>query len=179
VLANPELRHLHIDFVRGVTGDLRSSTVNVHGDVHAVYGPVANWQDRLAMTPGGAPKPNEVWITCDTLGVTESVVGQMADPRNRQIELKAEGRVTIEGQHPQQGSFTAYGHRAEYDQAKGLFVLEWDGQTPATIQRQQFPGGPISPETAQRMIFNLQTGAVRVDGHQSGHIQQISPGVKK
>jgi hypothetical protein len=179
VQTNPELRHLHIDFVRAVTGNLPTSTVNVHGDVHAVYGPVANWQERLEMTPGGSPRPNEVWITSDTLGVTQSVAGRLDDPRNRQIELKAEGRVRIEAQHPQQGSFTAFGHRAGYDQAKALFILEWDGQTPATIQRQQVPGGPISPESAQRMMFNLETGAVKIDGHQSGHLQQVDPGINK
>jgi hypothetical protein len=179
VQANPELRHLHIDFVRGVSGDLRSSTVNVHGDVKAVYGPVANWDERLAMTPGGSPGPKEVWITSDSLGVTQSVAGRLADPRNRQIELKAEGRVTIEAQHPQQGALAAYGHRAEYDQAKSLFVLEWDGQTPATIQQQKDPGGAVSSERAQKIIFNLETGAMRIDGHQSGDFRQADPGLNK
>jgi hypothetical protein len=174
VQAEPELRHLHIDFVRGVTGDLHSRTVNVLGDVRAVYGPVANWSERLEMTAGGAPKEKEVWITCDKLGVTESVAGRLADPRNRQVELLAEGKVVIEGQHPPQGAFTARGFRAKFDQAMSLFVLEGDGTTPAIVEQQQYPGGPRSPQSAQRMIFNQATGAVSIQGFQGGQYNQFN-----
>jgi hypothetical protein len=174
--ANPELRHLHIDFVRGVSGDLRTRTVKVHGNVQAVYGPVVNWDERLAMSPGGVPRPNEVWITCGTLGVTESPMAQLTNAGTRQVELLAEERVVIEGQDPQKGSFTANGHRAKFDQSKGLFILEGDGITPATIEQQQFPGAPSSPQSAQRMEFNQITGRVRIDGLHKGQFNQFDLG---
>jgi hypothetical protein len=176
VEAKPELRHLHIDFVRAVSGNLRTRTVNVHGDVQAIYGPVDNWQQRLEMSPGGAPRQGEVWITCQTLGVTESPLARLAGAAARQVELMAEGRVIIEGQDPRQGSFTAQGHRAKFDQSKGLFILEGDGVTPATIQRQQFAGAPSSPQSAQRMEFNQLTGRVKIDGLHKGEINQIDLG---
>jgi hypothetical protein len=176
IQANPELRHLHLDFVRGVSGNLRTRTVNVHGNVQAVYGPIANWDERLAMSPGGVPRPNEVWITCGTLGVTESPVAQLANARTRQVELMAEERVVIEGQDPQKGSFTANGHRAKFDQSKGLFILEGDGITPATIEQQEFPGVPSSPQSAQRIEFNQITGHVRIEGWHKGQFNQFNLG---
>lgn len=180
VEAEPQLRHLHIDFVRSVDGNLRTSSVRVHGDVQAVYGPIQNWEQRLTMSPGGNPGPDEVWITADTLGVTEDPAGKLSQPPTRQFELEAMRRVTIEGEDPRQGAFTAYGHRATYNQVKGLFVLEGDGVTPATIEQQQFPGAPSSPQSAQRIIFNQKTGAVRVEGFQHGQFKQFdqsrSPG---
>lgn len=173
VQAQPELRHLHIDFVRGIDGNLRTMSVRVHGDVQAVYGPIANWEQRLTMSPGGTPAAGEVWITADTLGVTEDPAAKLAAAPTRQFELEAMHRVTLEGQDPARGAFAAYGHRATYNQAKGLFILEGDGVTPATIEQQQFTGAPSSPQSAQRMIFNQRTGAVRVEGFQHGQFKQF------
>jgi hypothetical protein len=173
VNATPELRHLHIDFIRGVDGNLNTSTVRVHGDVEAVYGPIQNWDQRLAMSPSGSPEPGVVWITSDTLGVTEDPGPKLAGAATRQFELEAIRRVTIEGQDPEQGAFTAHGHRATYNQSKGLFVLEGDGKTLATIEQRKFPGAPSSPQSAQRMIFNQRTGSVRIDGLQKGQFNQF------
>jgi len=176
VQTEPELRHLHIDFIRGVGGNLHTRTVNVEGNVEAVYGPVASWDDRLSMSPGGSPRPDEVWITSHQLGVTESPMARIANPRLRQVELMAQGDVVIEGQDAKQGAFTAYGHRAKFDQSKGQFILEGDGQRPATIEQQQFPGGPRSPQSAQRMTFNQKTGAIKIDGLQKGQFNQFDLG---
>jgi hypothetical protein len=103
-------------------------------------------------------------------------MAQVAAAPTRQVELMAEGKVSIEGQEPSQGLFTAYGHRATYDQAKGLFILEGDGVTPATIDQQQFPGAPSSPKSAQRISFNQNTGDVRIDQWQGGRFDQFDLG---
>ncbi|RIK71835.1 MAG: hypothetical protein DCC67_20095, partial [Planctomycetota bacterium] len=175
VQSSQELRHLHIDFVRGVSGNLHAKSVKVHGDVRTVYGPVSDWTDRLSMTPDGDPGPDEVWITCDTLGVTESPLPRLNNQPTRQVELLAEGKVTIEGQVPKQGAFTAYGQRAKYDQAKGNFILEGDGSVPATIEQQPYPGAPRSPQSAQRMLFNHRTGHIKIERLQQGQFNHIQP----
>jgi len=173
VQTDPELRHLHIDFIRGVSGHLHTRTFKVHGNVEAVYGPVKSWDERLSMSPGGSPRPDEVWITCDTLGVTESPMAQVANPRLRQVELLAEDNVVIEGLDPKQGAFTARGNKAKFDQSKSLFILEG---APATIEQQQFPGAPSSPQSAQRMTFNQKTGAIKIDGLHQGRFNQAPLG---
>jgi hypothetical protein len=164
VQADPELRRLHIDFVRQVDGNLTKKIIWVRGDVEAVYGPVKSWDERLVMSPGGDPEPGVVWITSDSLGVFQSVLANVVGPKTPQFELQAEGKVSIESQDRQRGMLTAYGHRASYDQSKGLFILEGDGVRPATLEHQPTPGAITSPQTAQRFSFNQNTGSVRVDG---------------
>ena len=171
-----ELRHLHVDFVRGVGGNLNKKTVNVFGDVRAVYGPVAAWDERLAMSPGGSPGPKTVWITCEELSVTESPMARLNAPGARQVELEAREHVVIEGQNARRGAFNATGHIVKYDQTKGTFMLEWDGRTPATIAHQEYPGAPSSPQSARQWSYNLKTGEAKIHGLQHSQINQLDLG---
>ena len=170
-----ELRHLHIDFVRGVGGNLHSKSVNVIGNVEAVYGPVANWEERLAMSPGGDPGPDCIWITCDELGVTESPMARLNGANSRQVELKARGRVRIEGQDKQGKMFNATGGEASFDQGKGLFILEGTDAIPATVIQQDRLGAPMSPQSAKRIKYNQSTGIVEVEGLHRASVNQ-APG---
>ncbi|QDT76283.1 hypothetical protein [Lacipirellula limnantheis] len=167
-----KLRHLHVDFVRGVGGNLHTKTVNVIGNVEAVYGPVESWEQRLAMSPGGDPGPDTIWITCDQLGVTESPMARVDGANARQVELNAVGNVVIEGQDKQQKMFNATGGRATFDQSKGLFILEGSDTGPATITQQDYLGAPMSPQSAQRMQFNQNTGIVEIQGLHRGSFNQ-------
>jgi lipopolysaccharide export system protein LptA len=162
----PQLRHLHIEFDSGVGGNLHAKTVNVYGNVRTVYGPIEDWQQRLAMTPGGVPGPETIWLNCDKLQVTESpaVVRQM--PPQRLVELLAEGRVEIEGKDEKQGSFVANGHRTTFDQAKSMLVLQGDGTTPAMLSIQERPGAQYQTSTAQKLTYWQSTGRVSVEGLQ-------------
>ncbi|MCC6492651.1 MAG: hypothetical protein IT424_06495 [Pirellulales bacterium] len=176
-LVQPEqgLRHLHVDFVRAISGNLHTKTVGVEGDVRTVYGPVATWDSRLIMTPSGHPQADEVWITSDRLQVAENPRARLNNQQSRQVELLAEGKVTIEGQAPPQGAFTAYGHRAKYDQSKGNFILEGNGTTPATIEQQPYPGGPRSPSSAHRMLYNHLTGHLKIEGLEGAQFDRVQP----
>lgn len=167
----PKLKHLSLDFVRGVEGNIHTPDVRVYGDVRTVYGPVNSWDERLKMSASGSPGPETFWITCDSLKVSDSPLAriQKSSPDGRRrsfglVEILCETNVTIEGQHPQQGAFTLRGNRASFDQAKGLFVLQGDGAAQATIERQQYPGGPIDPQSANSFMYWQQTGAVKVIG---------------
>ena len=173
-----KLRHLHIDFVRGVGGNLHSKTVEVIGNVAAVYGPVGSWEQRLTIAPGGDPPPDTVWITCDKLGVTESPMARIKGVNARQVELKAEGRVVIEGQDKTGQMFDATGGEATFDQSKGLFTLEGSTTAPATITQRNSLGAPMSPQSAQRMQFNQNTGVVEIQGLYRGSFNQV-PGSGK
>ncbi|WP_428307284.1 hypothetical protein [Lacipirellula sp.] len=172
-----KLRHLHIDFVRGVGGNmLASKTVKVIGNVEAVYGPVDSWDQRLSMSPGGDPGADTVWITCDELGVTESPMARVAADAGRQVELNALGNVVLEGQDKQGKLYNATGGKATFDQSKGLFILEGDQNRPATIEQQAYAGAPKSPQSAQRISFNQNTGIVEAQGLH--HASSINPAPK-
>lgn len=167
-----ELRHLHVDFVRGVGGNLHSKTVKVIGNVEAVYGPIESWEQRLTMSPGGDPGPDTVWITCDELSVTESPMARINGANARQVELNAHGNVVIEGQDKARKMFNATGGRATFDQSKGLFILEGSETAPATITQQDYLGAPMSPQSAKRLEYNQNTGVINVQGLHQGSFNQ-------
>ncbi|HYO25819.1 MAG TPA: hypothetical protein VEQ85_12830, partial [Lacipirellulaceae bacterium] len=164
----PTLRHLSLDFVRSIEGNIHTPEVRVSGDVRTVYGGVDTWEQRLEMTAGGSPGPDAYWISCDSLLVTDSVLARMqaAGPRRGfgLVELRAETNVVIEAEHPQRGAFTLRGSRATYDQAKAIFVLQGDARTPATVTYQKFPGGPFEEQPADKFMYLQQTGDLRVEG---------------
>ncbi len=170
-----KLRHLHVDFVRGVGGNLHSKTVQVIGNVEAVYGPVDSWDQRLAMSPGSDPGPDTIWVTCDELGVTQSPMALVNGANTRQVELNAVGRVVIEGQDKAGKMFNATGGSATYDQSKGLFILEGSDTAPATIRQQNYLGAPMSPQSAKRLEYNQNTGVINVQGLHQGSFNQTGP----
>jgi hypothetical protein len=164
---SPQLRRLHITFAREVGGNLLERRVFVGGNVQTVYGAVSDWQQSLEIAAGGSPRPDEMWITCDKLGVVENPLGRFQNSGAPQrglgpVDLSAEGAVVIEGQHPERGSFTLRGGRATYDQLKGMFVLQGDGVRPATILHQQFPGAAPAEQSAQRFTYFQGTGEVDI-----------------
>jgi hypothetical protein len=178
----PQLRHLSVKFYRGVEGNIHDAAwVRVRGDVRTIYGPVDAWDQRLEMTPGGSPGPDTFWLTCDSLQVNESPLARLqppgADGKRRKfglVEMKAEGNVTIEGEHPERGAFTIDGQRATFDQAKTLFMLKGDGVRRATITFQQFRGGPFQTQSAQEWSYNQATGDLIIQGTDKIQLDQLN-----
>ncbi|MDC0935611.1 hypothetical protein OAS39_04940 [Pirellulales bacterium] len=157
------LRYLNTEFSRQLSGNLHRSEIRLHGNVRTVYGPVDAWEQKLKPVLGEDPAPHTVHIECETLSVRESAAGQLFTPpgdkqRLGPLELSAEGNVTIEGQDPRQGAFTARGNRATYDQRKTMFVLQGLPNQPAKIWRQQYVGAPHSVGSAQKIQYWLNTG---------------------
>jgi hypothetical protein len=178
----PQLRHLSVKFYRGFEGNIHDAAwVRVRGDVRTIYGPVDAWDQRLEMTPGGSPGPDTFWLTCEALQVNESPLARLLPPgpdgKRRKfglVELKAEGNVTIEGEHPERGAFTINGDRATFDQAKTLFMLKGDGVRRATITFQQFRGGPFQTQSAQEWSYNMTTGDLIIQGADKFQFEQLN-----
>ncbi|MBX3434711.1 MAG: hypothetical protein KF847_15435 [Pirellulales bacterium] len=158
------LRHLRVDFARGVEGSLRDRSITLVGDVRATYGPVDSWEQRLQRAVGAGPGPNVVWLASDRLTVAESPLARVNRPPGAtglaELELTAIGRVKIDGEAPGRGLFAATAGRASYDSYKGMFLLEGDGAVPATIHQQDFIGAPPNETVAQKLTYNLRTGQV-------------------
>lgn len=163
-----KLRHLRVDFARGVGGNVHQRRVTLLGDVRAVYGPVDSWEQRLARAVGAGPGPNVVWLSSDELQVAESPLARVNRPPGAsglaELELSALGSVKIEGQVPDRGLFAATAARATYDEFKGIFILEGDQARPATIAHQAFVGAPYSENVARRLMYFQRTGEVKEEG---------------
>ncbi len=172
------LRYLQVKFQQGMRGNLHGRYVEVFGDVKAIYGPVDSWQQRLVRSRHDGPSKDTIWISSDTLRVGEDPMARVrrrelggarrelkgSNSRLGPMQLRAEGRVVIEGRDPQRGEFTARGHRASYDQQKSMFVLEGDGRRPATLSHQQYPGSPPSENSARKITYWQSTGEVKIEG---------------
>lgn len=180
--APPQLRHLSIDFIRGVEGNLLTHTITAVGDVKTIYGPVETWDQRLTMTADGRPGPDTIWITCQRLTAAENPAGRLqaspsADGRRElgPIEMRAEGDVQIEVEHPEKGAFTLRGESATYDQLKTMFMLKGSARAPATIANQAYIGAQPSEQSAEAWIYFQNTGEMKAISPQGSFFQFDPP----
>jgi hypothetical protein len=180
--APPQLRHLSIDFVRGLEGNLLTRQITAIGDVRTVYGPVDAWDQRLTMTLDGRPAPDTIWITCERLTASENPYGRLQTPATPgqprplgPIDLKAEGGVEIELEHPEQGAINLRGQEATYDQLKTMFNLKGSRSAPAIISQQKFPGAPPSEQTAEGWTYFQNTGEIKINSPQGTFMQFDAP----
>jgi hypothetical protein len=153
----------------------RNRHVAVLGNVHAVYGPVDAWEQKLAVVPSGALAPDTVYIESQTLQVAQSPNSRL-NPSSRygSAELMAEGNVIIEGLAGKEGTFTARAHRAKYDQQKTKFVLEGDGVRPAVLSRQKYPGGPLDEQSFNSLEYYQGTDEWKATGIGRGQINGLN-----
>ncbi|MCG8449595.1 MAG: hypothetical protein MI725_08455 [Pirellulales bacterium] len=172
------LRFLHVDFVRGVEGNLNHRRVAVVGDVEAVYGPVDAWEQKLKKSVRGMPEAETIWISAQRLGVAESPLHRFpSEPGVGPLELRAEENVTIEGREGEHGRFTTFSQHATYDQQKAMFVLEGDAGQPAMIRHEQYAGAPPSETVAHKFTYVRATGEVaKVEGLIRGGWKQFNTG---
>lgn len=170
------LGFLHVDFRRGVQGNLHQRRIEVSGDAKAVYGPVDSWQQKLEISLRGKPGPETVWITSGRLGVAQNPLSRLNQNGVGAVELFARDNVTIEGRAGKRGTFTAKAQRATYDQLKTMFVLEGDTTRPAELYLQEYEGAPTTSNSARKLIYNQSTGEVKLEGIIKGEWNQIDLG---
>ncbi len=171
------LRFLHVEFQRGVRGNLNRKKIEFFGDTKTIYGPVDAWEQRLAISVQNDPGPETVVISGEKLVVAKSPNAR-PDPTSKfgPVELSVEGNVIIDGSLGTQGLFNARAHRARFDQQKTMFVLEGDGRRPATLTRQEYVGALPQEASLQRLYYDQSTGRVWGEGFLGGSFNQTDLG---
>ena len=150
-----QLTFLHVDFQRGIEGNLHRRRMTFLDQVETTYGPVETWDEVIdAGTPEGLG-PSGVFMRCDRLSVTDMAAGSGT---SRAIELEALGNTMVEGR-----TFLARAHRITYAQAKDLLVLEGDGRSDAQLWRQTSVGGPRTHAAARKVLYWRSANRVEVD----------------
>ena len=81
--------------------------------------------------------------------------------------------MTIEGPYREQGTFTIRAHRADYDQLKSLLVLEGNGQRPAELHLQEYPGAVPSTTKYRKFTYNVKTEELDVVDFSGGEWIQL------
>ena len=157
--ATDQLNGLHVRFQRSITGNVYRRRLQFDDEVRLTYAPVDNWDAILSTNDPDELNPQGVVASCDLLSLNQMLL-PMGDRRS--VELVAQGNVVIEN-----STYTARGHRAAYNQAKELLILEGDGRNDAELLQQRQPGAPVNKTAAQGIHYWLITGKVNVIGARS------------
>ncbi|MCA9200755.1 MAG: hypothetical protein KDA87_24620, partial [Planctomycetales bacterium] len=144
---------VQIEFGRQGTGNVNQRSVTFDQQVRLTYGPVRKFYDRIR--PGLPLTDDDVILMCDQMTlmqVASNASGGMA------VDARARGNTTIRG-----AWFKATGERASYDQSKGLFVLEGEGQTPARVEAQKRSSRTSTETVGQKILVWPATKEVELD----------------
>lgn len=150
----PGLTFVRVDFEDQMIGKMATRQVEFFGRVRTIYGPVANWEQKLSSDPHDGLAVDQYLLSSDRLAVTQMIAG--SDGRQRAIEVEATSNATIEGR-----TFTARGARIAYAHGKRMVILEGDGRGDAELWLR----GSTNPDaTAQGIRFWTDTQRFDVYG---------------
>lgn len=130
--ADSKLIHIQVHFQRSLVGNLQRREVEFFDRVRTIYGPVADWQQRIdvhaeSLGAGG------IELTSDRLLLAE--IPSPSSPQSVHHEIRAMGNVQVRGEQ-----FRAQGHELSYDDGKDLLILKSDGRGYATVTQEGGPG---------------------------------------
>jgi len=144
---------LHVDFQRGLGGNLHRRELSFFGQVKAVYGSADDWQSLSGNTTRQSLPEGGVILRCQELKVVQ-MAGRHA-VIDAPVEMIATGNTTVEGR-----TFSARAHRISYAQAKGQLVIEGDGRTDAELWHQASPAAPEANTTGRKIQFWPETNRI-------------------
>lgn len=110
------LNYVYVQFERGGAGNLYQRFIHFDSKVAAIYGPVANWQQKLELIRSNMLGPNMVQLNCERLMIADISRGQSRKP---QLAITAAGNTFVESMQ-----YTAQAARLTYSQPKDMLVLE-------------------------------------------------------
>jgi hypothetical protein len=147
--------YTRVDFVREVTGNLKSGQIILHEDIQGIYGPVQRWGDRLPLDSHDELPEGCVTFSSDQL--TVNIVPDSSGGADS-LELLAIGNAEFQGQ-----LFLAQGDRVTYVDSKKQLALEGDGRTPARMFYRQHKGGPQTEATAGKITYWIEENRADVN----------------
>jgi hypothetical protein len=155
------LAFLRVDFEDQITGNLHDRVVEFRGRVRTLYGPVADWRDKLDPDPRDGLAEGVYLLTSDRLALAEM---QATRDDQAAIEVVADGNAAVEG-----SNFTARAWRVSYARAKELLILQGDGRNDAELWLK----GSVAPDAAAQQIrFWTKNNSIQVDGGRFFNLSQ-------
>ncbi len=150
------LTYVKVNFAQKITGNLFDKIIRFENDVHAIVGPVENWDQALNITDTSKLGKDDAIIQCQQMKIAE--IGPQINDRPS-IEFQALGNTHIFGK-----SFEAMGSRVVYNQATDKIVLHGNPRTHAELWRQKSEGGQRDHASAKTITFHRTENRVQVDG---------------
>jgi hypothetical protein len=138
-----KLAYYHLRYELGMEGNMLRRQVQFRDRVRVVYGPVANWEQKLDPDRRGGLGDQGVELTCDALTATEMNTGLRPH-----LELEAAGNSYVEGR-----LFLARADRLTYNESKDQLILQGDGRRDALLEMQKTVGGQSRKLEARKILF--------------------------
>jgi len=149
-----DLVYLRVDFQNALRGNVNQRQAEFQHFVRVVYGPIPSWDQVLDPNRPDGLGPQGVELTSDKLLIGEPLVGG-----TRSLEMSAVGNTNVKGR-----DFSARADRLAYAEAKTQLVLEGLAGRFAQLQHRRQPGAAPSLFEAQKIMYDVRTGAVDVWG---------------
>jgi hypothetical protein len=152
------LTSIHIDFERGIEGDLARREIEFQQQVRTTYAPAREFTDQIVVRRLADLGPRGVLMTSQRLMIRE-----LALPgRPPFLEADATGNVVID--HVQ---FTANGAHVRYSGDKETLVISGDGFADSLISYESEPGLPRSTSQARKYTYWIREGVFQGEGFKS------------
>jgi hypothetical protein len=145
----------YVTFLQRMDANSLTNTANFWGGVQVLNFPCDNPAEEIdldAILSRELP-PNWMYLRCDRLRVFD----RQTDGRSNQ-QMQAYGRVRVIGKE-----YFAEADTMTFDEAKDLVVFIGDKNNPATLSKQDAPGGPRQTMSGQRIFYRRNTGEAYVD----------------
>jgi len=149
------LSYVHVDFQRGIEGNIRRREVTFLDQVETLYGPVPKWDSVLRVDT--RERLGEGVFRMQSNALTVAQTDNVASGR-RSVELEAEGNVSVEG-----SQFTAWAERITFAEEKDLLILEGGGRADARLTHQAQIGGAPKQASAKKILYWPHSGDYKIE----------------
>lgn len=140
----PRISCLHVNFDRSLSASSEKGTVDIDGNVRAVFAEVDSWETQLQpdqpRPPAGATR-----MVCQHVRI---VRWTPSGSESAMTELLATGDAVI-----QSSTFEARGTRVSYNQQSDMLILEGDSRTEANLWHASKPGAPRDHLVAGKIFY--------------------------
>ena len=149
-----KLTYLHVDFRKGLSGNLNRRDVKFFDQTKTLYGPVADWSDELTDKDLSGLGATGMSLAADTLEVRE--MNSRPGSKRGFFELDAKGSIFAEGQR-----FAAQGSRLTYAEQNDQLALHGE---PAELFMENQNGGPRQEIRAKQVQYWFKDHRVWTNG---------------
>jgi hypothetical protein len=136
------LSYLHMRFQDKIDGQANSKELTLQGRIEGVFGPVADWNNKIPLADPRQLTDEQFRLDCGQLVVRDMSTGD----NPRRVEFEAQKNATIAGR-----AYAAEADKLTYSQEKDLLVLESMGYRDSEL-RQHAGEGRTPANLAARII---------------------------
>ena len=187
--AGDQLAYLGIDFQGTLTGNQQRNNVDFDDRVRCVYSHVPDWDTVIEADDPDKLGEGGALMTSDHLQVERVPAVSAGDPPSFMME--ATGNVKLDGKAgtskprdsaghagsaaASSANYSATGSKMRYVDTKKMFVIEGDGNNPATISRQTRVGAPRDIQVTRKMMYYPLTNHIDFEDAYQTNIEGLGP----